>query len=168
MRAQKELGLTCSRSTIWRIHRRGTKLRALADLADAQDFAEELAGSGASVADLRQSNLKLLLARLQEKILEGADVKEVAALGRLMLQSEEREIQRERALLARQRFEFKAAQAALKALPLADELKAEDEERELERIELIQRRIFGDELLAGMQFPPDDPGTAAHVSPHLT
>jgi hypothetical protein len=145
-RAQKELGLVCARSTIRRIYKQRSKLRGAADVADAQVGALDLESAGADVPTLRAGNLKLILTRFQEKVVEEAEVKEVAAFGRLMLQSEEREIQRERVALARERFEFKAAQAALKALPLADEMKAEDEERELERIELIKQRLFGSEL----------------------
>ena len=145
-RAQKELGLTCSPSTIRWIYKRGMKLRGVADLADAQATAEDLDVAVADVETLRSSNMKLILTRLQEKALERADVREVAALGRVMLHGEECEIQRERVALARERFRFRASQAALKALPLMDEMKAQDEEREMERVEAIKIRLFGREL----------------------
>jgi hypothetical protein len=69
-------------------------------------------------------------------------VKELATLGRVLTQSEEREIQRGRLALAREKFEFKAAKAALKQLPLLDQMTQEDQEREDARMDAIRLAIF--------------------------
>jgi hypothetical protein len=144
-RAQKELGLTCSFSTVWRFHALLLKLRSVADLDGRQSAAEELAVAGATLEALRSSSMKLIAGRLLEKAMERGDLKEISVLGRLMLLHEEREIERERVNLSRERFQFRVSKASLAALPLLDELTGADEERELARIEAIKRKIFGKE-----------------------
>ena len=145
-RAQKELGLGCSLSTIWRFHGLLLKLRSVDELGESQGAAEDVAGAGAKLDDLRSSSMKLIVARLLDKAMTRGDLKEISALGRLMLMHEEREIQRDRVDLSRERFQFKMSKAALEALPLLDEMSKDDEERELARIEAIKQKIFGREL----------------------
>jgi hypothetical protein len=145
-RACKELGLACSRATIGRFYSHLLNLRAIDDVAEEQGLAGELAQMGGRMEELRSSSMKLILARLLEKAKTRAELKEVTALGRLMLQSEEREIQRDRLKLARERFQFRVAKAAMAALPMLDEMSQEDEDRELARIEAIKKKIFGGEL----------------------
>jgi hypothetical protein len=145
-RGQKELGLTCSLATVGRFYKHLVRLRAVDELETGQDLADELVGAGTNLEALRESSMKLLVVRLLNKALAGAEVKEVSALGRLMLMDEEREIRRDRVNLAREKFQFKAAKAALTALPLLDEMAEADEERELARIEAIKQKIFGKEL----------------------
>src|SRR5436853_6419752 len=55
-----------------------------------------------------------------------------------------KDIQRERACLAREKFQFNASQAALKALPLLDQFTAEDHERERNKFLAIRKELFGD------------------------
>jgi hypothetical protein len=145
-RGHKEIGLTCSLATVGRLYQHLLELRAVREVAESEGLAEELKAVGGKLEDLRHSSMKLIVTRLLEKAVAKADVKEVAALGRLMLQGEEREIQRDRANLAREKFQFKAAKAALLALPMLDEMSQEDEERELARVEMIKKKIFGKEL----------------------
>jgi hypothetical protein len=145
-RLQKELGLDCSLSTVWRFHALLLTLRSVDDLGEKQSAAEALAGTGAKLDEMRSSSMKLIVARLLEKAMERGDLKEISVLGRLMLLGEEREIQRDRVNLLRERFQFKMSKAALEALPMLDEMSREDEERELARIEAIKQKIFGKEL----------------------
>ena len=58
-----------------------------------------------------------------------------------------RAIQRGRLALPRERFEFRAAKAALEQLPLANEMRADEDAREEARILAIKKAIFGDEML---------------------
>jgi hypothetical protein len=145
-RATKRLGLTCSMSSVWRFHALLLRLRSVEELGERQKAAKALAGAGAKLDDLRSSSMKMIVARLLEKAMERGDLREISALGRLMLLGEEREIQRDRVNLSRERFQFKMSKAALEALPLLDEMSREDEERELGRIEAIKQKIFGKEL----------------------
>jgi hypothetical protein len=148
-RAQEELGLACSLSTVRRFYERARLLRAVEETAEAEGVADELGAVGGKLENLRSSAMKLIVVRLLGKAMDRGDVREVAALGQLMLQSEEREIQRERVTLARDRFEFKAAKAALKAAPLLEKLEQSDEAQELARVEAVRQALFGK--------PPEEP-----------
>ena len=63
--------------------------------------------------EMRVATLKVMSRRLFEPAIEANDLKELATLGRLMNQYEEREIQRGRLALARERWEFKASRRRL-------------------------------------------------------
>ena len=89
---------------------------------------------------------KQLQKRLLEKAMEGGDLKELVALGRLMTDGERREIQRERLALARERFEFSAAEAALAELPHVEEMTEEEVRAEDARLLAIKHRLFGKNL----------------------
>jgi len=81
-----------------------------------------------------------------EKAMAGGDVKELAALGKLLTDGERREIQRERLALARERFEFSAAEAALAELPYAEQMTEEEVKAEDARLLVIKHRLFGKNL----------------------
>jgi len=157
-RAQTELGLVCSLSTIRRMFAHGVKLRAVREVAESQGLSDELAGSGGKLENLRHSSLMLIASRLLQKMATQPDLKEISVLGRLMMQSEEREIQRVRMELVRERFQFNASKAALKILPLLDEMNQEEYERETARVEDIKRRIFGKALDGVVERTPANNG----------
>jgi hypothetical protein len=145
-RAQKELGLVCSPSSIARTYRYLFNQRTAEEVTDAADLATDLDQTGANEAKMRSSTMKLVTARFLELAAGKADTRDIYTLGRLALQSQEREIQLQRIALARERFEFKASEAALKILPHLEEMNREDEARELARIEDIKRKLFGKEI----------------------
>jgi len=145
-RAREELGVNCSFQSIGRLYQHALKFQAQKEVADAQKAAQEVIRAGANMDDLRKSSMQVIATRLLEKAMDHAEVKELAALGRIVLEGQEKEIQLGRLALARDRFEFKTSKAVLHALPLANKFKEEDQQREKERIEAIKREIFGDEL----------------------
>jgi hypothetical protein len=145
-RAQKELGLTCSLSTIGRIYQYLLKTRAVDELREGASAIKALSQSSPNLADLRKTSLQLIGVRLLQKAMEHHDVKELCAMGKLLLQSQERDIQQERATLAREKYEFKAAKAAIKAAPQLASYDQEEERRDLARIEVIKRVLFGREV----------------------
>jgi hypothetical protein len=149
-RVQKEFGMTASKSALSRYYQRRREERAVEDLAGAHRTAKALNGTPVKVAALRDSSLKLIGCRLLESTMEGGKVGEIVALARVLLENDQREIQRERLELAREQFHFNAAEAALAELPHVGEMTAEDMEREKARVDGIIRRLFGKEL-------PDDP-----------
>jgi hypothetical protein len=67
-------------------------------------------------------------------------------LARIILEAERRQIQRERLELAREKFHFNAAEAALAELPHVGEMTAEEMEREKARVDGIINRLFGKEV----------------------
>ena len=148
-RAQKELGLTCSLSTVQRFYEQARKLRAVEETAAAEGVADEVKAVGGKLENLRSATMKLIVVRLLGKAMDRGDVREVAALAQLMIRDEEREIQRDRVTLARDRFEFKAVEAALKAVPLLDQINQTDEEKEVARAQAVRRALFGK--------PPEEP-----------
>jgi pterin-4a-carbinolamine dehydratase len=70
----------------------------------------------------------------------------VASLAKVLLESERWEIQRERLALARERFQFDAAEAALAEIPRVSEMTEEEVKKEKERVQGIIRSIFGTDL----------------------
>ena len=148
-RAREELGLDCSLSTIRRFYVYARQLRAVEETAEAEGVADELRAVGGRLENLRSSAMKLIVVRLLGKAMDRGDVREVAALGQLMIRDEEREIQRERVTLARDRFEFKAVKAALKAVPLLDQINQTCEEEEVARAQAVRLALFGK--------PPEEP-----------
>jgi len=145
-RAQKEWGIESSISSVGRYYRRGRNARMLEEMAETQQAAKALNGTGLNMKTLRSSALKVIGKRLFEKAIDGCDVKALAVLGRLMSEGEKREIQRARLALARERFEFSAAEAALAELPHVEEMTEEEVRLENARIEAIKRRLFGTNL----------------------
>src|SRR5260221_8078489 len=125
-RAQREWGIESSISSVGRYYRRGRNARMLAEMAETQQAAKALDGTGLNMKTLRSSALKVIGKRLFEKAMDGCDVKELAVLGRLMSEGEKREIQHARLALARERFEFSAAGAALGQVPYVGEMTGEE------------------------------------------
>jgi hypothetical protein len=145
-RARAELGVNCSLATISRYYQYGLKFRASDEVAEGQSAAKEIAAAGASLDDLRSSSMHVIATRLLEKAMDHGEVKDLAALGRIVLEGQDKEIQLKRVALACERFKFNASKAALAALPLAEQLKTEELEREEENVEAVQRTLFGKEL----------------------
>lgn len=145
-RVKDELGVDCSLATVGRFYQYGLQIQVRDEVSDAQSAAQAIASAGAKLEDLRSSSMQVIATRLLQKAMDKAEVKEITALGRIVLEAEEREIQRQRTALARDRFEFNASKAALAALPLAGQISRNQLAIEQEQIELIKRRLFGDQL----------------------
>ncbi len=142
-RAQKEWGVEGSLASVGRFYRRIARDRVVDDFEELAETAAEVDGADGKLEGLRASAMKVLSMQLLERAVERGEVKDLALLGRVLTQSEEREIQRGRLALAREKFEFKAAKAALTQLSLLDQIKQEDEAREEARVEAIKLSIFG-------------------------
>jgi hypothetical protein len=148
-RAQKEWGVTGSKMSVGRFYKRVQMERVVDELENAADAATGVNAAEGKLESLRSSAMKVIGMQLLDKAMERGDVKDLATLGRVLTQSEEREIQRGRLALARERFQFKATKAALKLMPLLNQMKQEDQEREDTRMDEICLAIFGDD--------PNDP-----------
>jgi hypothetical protein len=146
-RARKELGLDCSLATIGRCYQYILREQAADEVADALDSAQTILQSGGNVGKLRAAAMELIATRLLQKAMDHADPKDLNALGRLVLEAEEKELRRERGRLLREKFEFKASKAALKLLPMAAKMREDELEAEDKRIKDIQWKLFGKQLL---------------------
>ena len=145
-RLEKEWGLKRSIVNVCRFYKHCARERAVDQMATAMETAQQINNTAISMDELRVATLKVMRRRLFEQSIEANDPKELSTLGRLMNQYEEREIQRGRLALARERWEFKASQAAIKAMPNLNEFAQEEEQRDLARVEAIKRALFGREV----------------------
>jgi hypothetical protein len=146
-RAQQAWNVTGSLMSVSRFYRRIEKDRIVGDMAQAWENSKEVDETRARVDGLWQRGLKVVVMQFFEKAMARGDAKDLAALGRLVSQNHEREIQRGRLALARQRFEYRAAKAALEQMPLANEMRRQEDEREEARILAVKEAIFRDEML---------------------
>jgi hypothetical protein len=145
-RARELWQIHSSTSSVGRYYLHRLKTRVLDGLGDFQEAAEAVDGSGAQLATLRTSALKLVAQRFFAAALDNGEVKDLALLSRVLADSEKRETQRKRLELARQRFQFNAAKAAYTQLPRVKEMEQEDFDREEERILAIKQDLFGKDL----------------------
>lgn len=142
-RIQKEFGVEASKSSLARYYRYLVKEREVDEMRELMATAEEMDSTGAKLECLRSSAWKVIGKRFLEKAIAGSDVKELAALGRLVVESEEREIQRNRVALSREKYEFKMARAVLKAAPTLKKLSKEKQDREDAELDEARLAIFG-------------------------
>jgi len=116
----------------------------------------ELSASAGQMDSLRTSAMQVMRTRVLENVMARGDLKELAVVGRVLAQTEDREtrrgrlelareIQRGCLALARKKFEFKAAKEAMKQLPKLNKMRREDEAREDERIDSFRLAIFGED-----------------------
>jgi hypothetical protein len=140
-RVKRMWNVECSLSAVGRFYRRKVQLRTLDELDQADEAAEAVNGSKADVAKIRDAALKVIAKRLLERSMDDGDPKELTALGKLLADAEKRDLQRQRLKLAREKFEFNAARAALKQLPLMNELKEDELDREDDRMQAMRMRL---------------------------
>lgn len=144
-RGVREFGVAGSETSVGRFYRRIEKKRAVNDLKDVVEAAEEVNATPGTLKELRASAMKMTGARMLEKAMTNGDVKELAALGHVLTRCEEREIQRGRLALARKKFEFRAAKEALKHAPLLNKM-SESKQAQADR-EIVEAReaMFDDD-----------------------
>ena len=146
-RVQKEFGLTASKTSLAGYYQTLAREHLCDEFSDAHATAASVLDAEAKLPALRDAALKLIGKKLLDCTLQRGTPRELPALANLLLCSEQHEIQHAWLALAREKFEFKAAKAALKALPLVNEMNQEDEARETARIEKIKLALFGRRLL---------------------
>ena len=142
-RALKEWGVTGSETSVGRYYRRIQKERVVDELEEAVETATEVEAAPGKVQALKSSAMKVVGMRLLQNVMAKGDVKELAVLNRVLMQSEEKEIQRGRLALAQKKFEFKAAREVWKQARLMEKLTQEDQEREDAKLDAIRLAIFG-------------------------
>ncbi|HZQ45395.1 MAG TPA: hypothetical protein VFC07_00165 [Verrucomicrobiae bacterium] len=146
-RAQQEWNVTGSLMSVSRFYKRVEQERMAAELAQCLEGSGGLGGTDAEMEGLWKSGLKVVVLQFYQKAMARGDTKDLATLGRLVSQNHLRETQRKQLELAREKFEFRAAKAALEQMALADEMRREEDEREEKRILAVKKGIFGKEML---------------------
>ena len=112
-RMQKELGITCSLSTIGPMYHYLSELRSHERETILQRLTDVITEPGADLKGIRTDSLAIITKRLMDRAMERDDTTKVAALGRVMLQGEGHELERDRLELAREKLAFAQAQAVV-------------------------------------------------------
>jgi len=144
-RAERLWNVKGSEVSVGRYYRRIERARMMEDMEVALETSAEVQGNKAKTEEMWKSGMKVVAMQFLETAMARGDVKVLEALGRLILKSEEREIQKGRLELAQERFKFNAAKAALKQLPLATEMRRQEYELEERKVVAMQEAMFGDE-----------------------
>jgi hypothetical protein len=142
-RARTEWGVEASLATVGKYYRRVAQRRAVTDLEEMAAATTEVDGAEGKLEGLKASAMKLLGMQLLEKAIMRDDVREIAVIGRVLTQTEDREIQRDRLVLAREKFEYKATKAALKTAPLLNKIARNKQAREDAEVDEARLAIFG-------------------------
>lgn len=150
-RIKKQWGVEMSLSMISRTRQRLELERLPDELAGHREMAARVGESKTDVGKLRSSAWTVIGGRLLEKAVANAESKELHHLGWLVAGMEQREIEMKRLALARDRFEFRAASAALKELPRVAKMSEEEVKREEAQVQRLKERLFGRELLEQVQ-----------------
>ena len=150
-RLQTEWGVAMTLSSICKLRQRLELARVPDEMAGNQAIAASVAGSKADLAGLRSSAWTVIGGQLLRKAVANADTNELHNLGRLMAGTEEREIELKRLALARERYEFRAARAALKEMPRMARMTEEELAREEAQLQTFKERLFGRELAAEIE-----------------
>lgn len=143
-RAKNQFGITASRTSLWRYSQAISRGRLSADLDETQATASVADSQKLDLKTLRNGAVKLIGKRLLDSTLKPGDVKELSKLANILMTNEQQEIQRAWLELSREKYRFKASKAAIQAVPLLNDYAQEEEQRELARIEMIKRKLFGD------------------------
>jgi hypothetical protein len=113
-RAKKEWGVTASKMSVSRYCRRREEERPANNFAELLETSRVVDGSTMRVEDLKRSAMKVTAMRLLETAVHRGEVKDLAALSRVLGQYEEREIERGRMELSWEKGQFHAEQEARK------------------------------------------------------
>jgi len=91
---RQEFGIVCALSGMGSIYHHCDELRSRQPTASLLQMASLVNASGTDAAKLHAASKTLIAAKLLEKSIHGADVKEIGILGRLLLKDDENEIRR--------------------------------------------------------------------------
>ncbi len=147
-RAQKEFGITASKTSLIRFYQRAAAERAQREFLDLETTIREMKGLEVNVNEMQSAAMCLITKRLMKLSLESPEkVKEMAWLGSVLVQNEAQNIKRGWLDIGREKFEFEVAAEVLARKAAEppprneDGYKAEDE-----AVLRIRRGLFGANL----------------------
>jgi hypothetical protein len=109
---QMRLGITCALSIIGPLYHHLKEVRSGEREAMLEKLTDVITEPGADLAGVRADSLAVITKRLIERSQARDSTKEIVALGRLMVRSEAREIDRDRVELARESLAFRQERTA--------------------------------------------------------
>jgi hypothetical protein len=117
-RVKTEFGLETSPASVGRYYRRRARERQMADLVEAQAMSDAVAAPELSTDSMRAAAVKLVAKTTLKLACERPDqLKELEALAKILLLSEDNDIRRGRLKLEEQQFHYEAASAASEEIP---------------------------------------------------
>jgi len=112
-RVKSEFGLETSPASVGRYYRRRARERQMADLVEAQAMSDAVAAPELSTDSMRAAAVKLVAKTTLKPACERPDqLKELEALAKILLLSEDNDIRRGRLKLEEEHFHYEAAAAA--------------------------------------------------------
>jgi hypothetical protein len=140
-------GFAGSKSSLARYYQVQARKRLRQELDETQATLLAVQGSKLDLTTLREGVIKMIGKKLVDAALEPEGGKQLVQLANILLQHGQQEIQRNWFRLAREKFKFKASEEVLKVLPMAEQIKQEDMQREKARIQDIMLKLYGKDLL---------------------
>jgi hypothetical protein len=145
---RSQWGINASKGALCRYYQALQRERMCDNLDDVKSTLKTAKGAKLDLSELREGVLTMMSKKVVDAALEaGDDSKDLARLTGLLLEHGQQQIQLNWFNLAREKFKFKAAEEVLKVLPMAEEIKKEDMEREKARLEAIMVKLYGKDLL---------------------
>ncbi|MDB6021844.1 MAG: hypothetical protein JWQ04_1701 [Pedosphaera sp.] len=111
-RMRNELGITCARSILGPIYHYCNDLRSNDSEAIREKLTEAITEPGADLSRVRIDSLTLITGQLIQKAHPGGNPRHIAALGRVLLQAQSRELERERLELMQERISLRRTMTA--------------------------------------------------------
>ena len=155
-RVKSEFGLEASPMSLSRYYQRRAKERQMAGLVEAQALSDAVAAPELSTDSMRAAAIKLVAKTTLKLACERPEqLKELEALAKILLFSEDNDIRRERLKLEAEYFHYEAAFAASEELPhLASLLlKIEDDEglNEDAKMDKVHALLFPESARLGLR-----------------
>jgi hypothetical protein len=143
-RAQKEFGVTASKTSLIRFYQRAAAERAKREFLDLETTIREMKGLEVDVPEMRSAAMCLITKRLMKLSLESPEqVKEMAWLGSVLVQNEAQSIKRGWLNIGREKFQYDAATACMIHKLRIDEVMADESMTDGQQVQKIREEIFG-------------------------
>jgi hypothetical protein len=144
---RSQWGITASKAGLCRYYQELQRERMREDLSEVKSALKTAQSAKLDLSELQKGVLTMMSKKVVDAAREAGESKDLARLANLLLEHGQQQIQHAWLKLAKEKFHFNSAEAALKALPLAEQIKKEDLEREKARIEDIMLKLYGKDLL---------------------
>ncbi len=146
-RAQKEFGIAASRTSLARFIHRASAERAQREFLDLETTVREINGMDVDWRDIGSAAMGLIAKRLLQLTLQSPDrVKEMAWLGRVLLENEAQNTRRGWLKIARSKFEYDAATSCLLHKLKIDEVMENMALTDQQQIQQVREELFGPDL----------------------
>ena len=146
-RAQKEFGITASKTSLIRFYQRAAAERAQREFLDLETTIREMKGLEVNVSEMQSAAMCLITKRLMKLSLESPEkVQEMAWLGNVLVSNEAQNIKRGWLNIGREKFELGVVAECLAHKTETGAIPEDGYASEDEQVLKIRRRLFGANL----------------------